>query len=391
MSEWKEYKLSEYLVMNPSIPTIKNKKYSYIGMESLNPSYKYVEPTIERIANGLTKFQDEDTLFAKITPCLENGKIAQARNLVDNIGVGSTEFFVFRGKQNISDNDFVYYLLRSYSVKEYAVRNMTGSAGHQRVPSDVFDYLYIKLPNYDESVVIGKFLSSLDSKINLLRKQNQTLENIAQTLFKRWFVDFEFPDKDGKPYKSSGGKMIESELGEIPERCRVGLLGEILEFAYGKALKEENRVAGIYPVIGSNGIVGYHNEYFVEGSGIVTGRKGTLGEIIWINENFTPIDTTFYIKDKQNCTNLFFYYFLLKAQDFNRIASDSAVPGLNRNLAHANEICIPPIKIIEDFNKLCFPIFKKMCHNNEATHTFTKIRATLLPKLMSGQIRVKSV
>ena len=281
-------------------------------------------------------------------------------------------------------------MLRSYPVKEYAVRNMTGSAGHQRVPSDVFDYLYIKLPDYEESIAIGKFLSFLDSKIDLLRKQNQTLENIAQTLFKRWFVDFEFPDEKGQPYKSSGGKMVASELGEIPVGWKVGTLGDIVEFKYGKALKEEDRLNGSYPVIGSNGIVGYHDNYLVKGPGIVTGRKGTIGKLIWVNDNFTPIDTTFYIKDKLNLNNLFYYYFLLKYQGLNRITSDSAVPGLNRNLAHSNELGIPSKNIILLFNKICTPIFKMSQNNSKQIQTLTKTRDTLLPKLMSGQIRVKT-
>ena len=96
MSEWEKHKLSQYLVMNPRIQTKKDVKYPFVSMEDVNSSYKYVEPSNKRIVSGLTKFQNKDTLFAKITPCLENGKVAQVRNLDGNIGVGSTEFYVFR-------------------------------------------------------------------------------------------------------------------------------------------------------------------------------------------------------------------------------------------------------------------------------------------------------
>ena len=419
MSEWKEHKLSEYLMVNPKIQTIKGAKYSFIEMGDLDPAYKYVDPSGKRTANGLTKFQNGDTLFAKITPCLENGKIAQARNLESNIGVGSTEFFVYRGKENISDNDFIYYLLRSYHVKEYAVRNMTGSAGHQRVPADVFDYLYIKLPDYKETIEIGKFLSSLDSKIDLLRRQNQTLENIAQTLFKRWFFDFEFPGEDGNPYKSSGGKMIDSELGGIPEGWRVGNIGGleivVTDFvANGSfaSLKENvtlytNKEEYALFIRNTDLKSGFSEKVFVDkhsyeflaksklkGGEVIISNVGDVGSVYlcpYLKRPMTLGNNVIMLKS--NINHFLYLLFISYAGQFliYSITGGSAQPKFNKTDFKSLEIVIPSVNVLENFEINMKSIYKKITNNNQEIQTLTKTRDILLPKLMSGQIRVKDL
>ena len=148
--------MTEFLELNPKVETLNTHEYSFVEMPDLEPGRKYVFPSRKRKPNGLTKFQNGDTLFAKITPCLENGKICQVQGLEDNIGVGSTEFFVFRGKENVSDSDFVHYLLKWYPLKKYAEKNMSGSAGHQRVPVECLHSLKLLLPLFIfENFVLG--------------------------------------------------------------------------------------------------------------------------------------------------------------------------------------------------------------------------------------------
>ena len=150
-------------------------------------------------------------------------------------------------------------------------------------------------------------LSSLDDKIDLLHRQNKTLEEIAETLFRQWFIE------------------------EAQDDWEDGILGDVLELAYGKALKQDTRTGFGFPVVGSSGVVGYHSDYLVSGPGVVIGRKGTLGKVIYLFESFFPIDTTYYIKPKVASIGLFYEYFLLKTLNFEN--SDSAVPGLNRDIA----------------------------------------------------------
>jgi len=168
-----------------------------------------------------------------------------------------------------------------------------------------------------------------------------------------------------------------------------GKLGDLIELCYGKGLKEERRMPGRYPVLGSSGVVGYHNEFLVEGPGIVIGRKGTLGVVNYVAENFFPIDTTYFIKSKTNAGKLFFEYFLLKEFSFEEMNSDSAVPGLNREIAESMEFIVPEIESIYKFNDTSEPLYSKKMKNGNHIRTLSRLRDTLLPKLMSGEVRVK--
>lgn len=138
-------------------------------------------------------------------------------------------------------------------------------------------------------------------------------------------------------------KAKDTEPVEVPKRewkkCK---LGDELELLYGKGLKESERCEGNYPVYGSNGIVGYHNEYLVKAPGIIIGRKGSVGEVKFSSQDFFPIDTTYYVSLKNNSDIKFFYYFLLTLQ-LNEMNSHSAVPGLNRNDAYSIDISLPPL------------------------------------------------
>lgn len=293
-----------------------------------------------------------------------------------------------RAKKQFSDNNFLFYLTK-YSLKQF-LRNVHGAV-FDTITRQTFDNINIYIPPLPEQKAIASVLSSLDNKIELLREQNKTLERLAQILFKRWFVDFNFPDVNGKPYRESGGKMVVSKLGEIPEKWRVGKLGDILQLLYGKGLKTEDRTGKGFPVFGSNGIVGYHSQYLVEGHGIIIGRKGTMGAVTWCDDNFFPIDTTFYVQDKLEVKELYFHYLLLCRQDFKKLGSDSAVPGLNRDSACSIEMYIPPKEVVKDFNKVVKSLFDKQKINSEQLKSLSTLRDSLLPNLMKGEVRVNKI
>jgi len=198
MSEWKTYRLGDFAEINPRISLKQGNEYSFVEMKDLDATYKYVSPSTKKELKGGSKFQNGDTLFARITPCLENGKICQVKNLVGNVGFGSTEFLVFRGKENISNSDFVYYLSRSEFVKNNAIQMMTGTSGRQRVEKSALEELEISIPDLPTQTQIAQILTSLDDKIELNLQMNQTLEAMAQAIFKEWFVNFKFPGFDGQ-------------------------------------------------------------------------------------------------------------------------------------------------------------------------------------------------
>jgi type I restriction enzyme S subunit len=422
MSEWKEINLEDFWHFNPKVETQKDIEYSFIEMPDLIPGEKEVYPKRKRKPHGLTKFQNGDTLFAKITPCLENGKICQAKGLENNVGVGSTEFFVFRGKDNISDNDFVYYLLKWYPITKHAISCMSGSAGHQRVPSDVFKNFSLRLPELSEQIQIAKTLSSLDSKITLLRQQNQILEELAQTLFKRWFVDFEFPDENGQPYKSSGGKMIDSELGEIPEGWRVIPLDELVivhnGYSYkGSELQESDvamvtlknfdrnggfRFDGFKEIVSSN----YKEKHIVQVGDLVVAHTDltqdaeVLGNpaIIMKNDKYRELIISMdlvKVESQDPNINSEFLYFLMAEK---RFKSHCKGYSNGTTVLHLSKNAIPeylfPMPISSDaivlFSNYAKTVYAKIIKNISEIQNVTNLRDTLLPKLMSGEMRVRN-
>ena len=188
MSEWKEYRFSDFVHVNPSVKIPKEQLVSFVEMKDLTDGQRFCEPSQERLLSGGSRFENGDTLFARITPCLENGKICQVKGLKNSIGFGSTEFHVLRGKSKVSDSDFVYYLCRWNEVRDHAEMNFDGTSGRQRVPKQAFDDLFLNLPELPEQKSIASVLSCLDDKIDLLHRQNATLEKMAETLFRQWFV-----------------------------------------------------------------------------------------------------------------------------------------------------------------------------------------------------------
>ena len=251
-----------------------------------------------------------------------------------------------------------------------------------------------------EQRAIAHILGTLDDKIELNRRMNETLEEMARALFKSWFVDFD-PVRAKMERRDTGlppdvadlfpERLVESELGEIPEGWEVKALGELIELAYGKALKADDRKGGSVPVYGSNGQVGWHDKKLAVGPGIVVGRKGNPGIVTWAYSDFFPIDTTFYVVPRNTTEGLPFLFFALTAQDLPSVAADSAVPGLNRNLAYMNRQLVPDKQVIDEFNHYASEIFTRRQSLEEESLTLADLRDVLLPKLVSGEFRVTDV
>jgi len=267
---WKLYRLGDFAEINPKVSLKQGIVYSFVEMKDLDSTFKYVSPSTKKELKGGAKFQNGDTLFARITPCLENGKICQVKNLDNNLGFGSTEFLVFRGRKNVSSSEFVYYLSRSEFVKNNAIQMMTGSSGRQRVEKSALEELEIYVPtDIQTQSKIAQILSSLDDKIELNLQMNQTLEAMAQALFKEWFVDFKFPGFDGK--LADG----------LPNGWKMGKLSSVCQIKYGKDHKLLGD--GEIPVYGSGGITRYADKALFEQESILIPRKGTLSNLCYVS------------------------------------------------------------------------------------------------------------
>jgi type I restriction enzyme S subunit len=261
--------------------------------------------------------------------------------------------------------------------------------------------LPIPIPPAETREAIAAVLGALDEKIELNRRMNETLEAMARALFRSWFVDF-----DPVRAKLDGRQPVgldqatadlfpetfeETAFGQCPNCWEVKTLGEVIELAYGKPLKAEDRKHGPVCVYGANGPVGWHDEKLVSGPGIVIGRKGNPGVVTWAHGDFYPIDTTFYVEPIGACRSLYFLYYALSMHDLANLSADSAVPGLNRNHAYLSMQVIPSQPVLSAFDSQISPIFAAMHSNEEQARSLGLVRDTLLPKLLSGELTVPTL
>ena len=247
-----------------------------------------------------------DVLITTEAPLGEVAQLCQQRVAL------AQRLILLRGKSEVLDNRFLKFLMQSAPVQHQLHARATGTTV-LGIKQKELRQIGLALPPLPEQHAIAHILGTLDDKIELNRRMNETLEAMARALFKSWFVNFDpvrakMAGRDtGLPKRLADlfpDRMVDSELGEIPEGWEVKTLGDLLELAYGKALRADSRHDGDVPVYGSNGEVGWHNKRLVQGPGIVVGRKGNPGVITWAAIDFFPIDTTFYVVPKDRATRI---------------------------------------------------------------------------------------
>jgi restriction endonuclease S subunit len=332
---------------------------------------------------GATKDGKMIGSVARVPPSVPSGRLTQ-----------DTVKLVFRSR-NAEDETYLYWVLRTPQYRDYCAGHAMGSAVVALSRRDFLSYP-VPPPTAHRRMVIA-LLDLIEEKIELNRRMNETLEEMARAFFKSWFVDFDpvrakaegrdpglpQPLADMFPDSFEGSK-----LGKIPKGWEVRTLGDLLELAYGKALKAENRRDGDIPVYGSNGQVGWHDEGLVTGPGIVVGRKGNPGIATWVATDFFPIDTTFYVVPKATCRSMEFLFHVLRTHDLASLGADSAVPGLNRNLAYMSRQVLPPPHLRERFSHLASTLSQRVHQSNDESCALAALRDSLLPKLISGEIRL---
>ena len=403
---WKGLKKSEYLKEGYAIingEQIINGKVDWKNVGRI-PKERYDESPEIMLKSGDILMTKDGTI----------GKIALIENLPEHATVASGVFVIRKQSPRLKQK-YLYYFFKSHYFN-YLIKSRTEGSVIPHLYQRDFIEMEIPLPEPNEQENISKLLTKLDNKIDLLRRQNETLEAIAQTLFKRWFVDFEFPNKEGQPYKSSGGKMVSSELGEIPEGWRVGLSGDIIFLQGGFAFKSKAfKKVGNHGIIKikniQNQIVDILNTDFVDDeivqnldekfrikpgdvliamTGAEVAKVGVVPQNdsnLWLNQRVGLF------KNKINKRFLFIYY-LFSKPEYQKALRDkgtgsSAQPNISATDIESIRILVPDVNILYEFAKLANPMFNKVVSNLHQIQILDKIRDTLLPKLMSGQIRVK--
>ena len=296
---------------------------------------------------------------------------------------------------------YAAYYLGHPIVREWIVRHAQG-ATMPNLNTSILSSLPFVLPSMDDQHAIAHILGTLDDKIELNRRMNETLEAMTRAIFQSWFVNF-----DPVRAKASGESadsicqrlgltpellalfpdgFEDSELGGGPLGWLPTRLDEILELAYGKALKATDRIDGEIPVYGSGGVTGYHNESLIDGPSIIVGRKGTVGSLYWEDRSSCPIDTVFYVKPKLELT---YCFYLLQTLALETMNTDAAVPGLNRNNVYRLMTTMPSEKLRAAFERVAMSVRRHMRSNNMELKNLSDVRDALLPKLLAGDLMMQ--
>ena len=275
--------------------------------------------------------------------------------------------------------------MHSAYIQKYFENSASGSGQRYTLSLETFESMPLLLPSLAEQKRIGKIFTSLDKKIELNHKINQNLEAMAKLLYDYWFVQFDFPNEEGKPYKSSGGKMVWNEKikREIPIGWDNCTLKDFLTIKNGRDHKYLSE--GLYPVYGSGGEMRRVNEYLYKGESVLMPRKGTLNNIMYVDESFWTVDTMFYSEMKVlHCAK--YIFFAIKDIDFTRWDSGTGVPSMTASTLYNLPMIKPNIDLLKRFDKAITPIFYKMKQIRVEYEVLTKQRNELLPLLMNGQI-----
>ncbi|WP_224999429.1 restriction endonuclease subunit S [Cesiribacter sp. SM1] len=267
---------------------------------------------------------------------------------------------------------FVYYKLQTLDLKSY-----NGGGAVPTLNRNNLDNIEIIIPPLPTQKKIAAILSTYDDLIENNLKRIALLEKSARLLYEEWFVRLRFPGHEQ-------AKIVDG----VPERWEKGTVKEILELQRGFDLPTQSRDSeGTVPIFASTGIVGYHSKAKVAGPGVVTGRSGTIGKVSYIETDFWPLNTTLWVKKYHQGGPLFAYQFL-QTLSLEKFAGGAAVPSLDRKIAHAISIIIPPADLVTRFEQTVKPIqdqIQKLQFQNEK---LKQARNILLPKLINGEITV---
>ena len=281
------------------------------------------------------------------------------------------------------DTRFLFYYFFGREWRKTISRNINFGSTVDRIPLISFPKFEIYLPLLPTQHKITAILSAYDDLIENNTRRIQILEEMAQALYREWFVKFRFPGHETV-------KMVESELGMVPEGWEIGQLKDALILQRGFDLPTKKRKEGNIPIYAATGVVGTHDEVKVKSPCVVTGRSGSIGTVIYVDEDFWPLNTTLWVKDFRRATPIYAYY-LLKGLELSAFNSGAAVPTLNRNDIHTLPVIIPSFELLECFNQYIIPIFSEKKILKEKNTNLRRTRDLLLPKLISGEVDVENI
>jgi type I restriction enzyme S subunit len=434
-SKFEIKRLDALAEINPKRALQKGTLAPFIEMASVSSFTRDVSETdiaTKLFTGGGSKFANEDTILARITPCLENGKCAKISNLPKGQhGFGSTEFIVISAFSE-RDKNFIYYLMRNEEFRQYAIGRMEGTSGRQRIPSSAVAEFTFNCPPESVRYQIGETLSAIDDKIQLLNDTNSTLESIASTIFESWFIKFN-PVKEKLDNKIPSGiddttaslfpnKFIQTELGDIPEGWKVERLENWLTvLSSGRRPKGGvGKLKEGIPSVGAESITRIGQFDFAKTKYITTeffakmkagkvqsldvllykdgGQPGVfLPRVSMFGDGF-PFDDyainehVFQLRVKQPLTQSFLYFWLWSDSVMHELkhrGGKAAIPGINQQDLKELLIAIPSADLLEKFEEVCSPIITKIFNNSNQAKSLSRIRDAMLSHLLDDTFMEK--
>lgn len=376
-------RIGECINCNPSIKLEKGDTYPIIDIDKIVVGRKFVtnKDLIVYSNQSGARFEDGDTLMARITPCLENGKMAKAQ--VKGKGIGSTELFVFRGIEGITDNDFVYYLFKQQYIRELSANSMTGASGRQRADLKFIKRIKISLPSLPIQRKIASILSAYDNFIENNTKRIRLLEQMAENLYKEWFVRFRFPGYEKAEF-----------VNGLPKGWSVKKYGETTEIVAGGDcpsicfdIPTNNVCVPVYSNgVTNDGLYGYTNKERISKPCITISARGTIGYVCLRLKPFVPIVRLLAIIPK----NLSVYYLFHYSKYNNLEGNGTSQQQLTKPMLLKKKLLVPSQSILIKFDMIVENLYIQKRRYEEQNKFLIRQRDLLLPRLMSGKLEVKA-
>ena len=391
MGYWSQMRAADFIEFNPRLSIKKGAVATKIAMDKLKPFTKKIPETEKAEFGGGSKFCNGDTIMARITPCLENGKTAFVDILEDNeIAFGSTEFIVMRAREGISDPQFVYYLATSPMFRNVAIKSMVGSSGRQRVQQSVLDELELTVPSLEKQKQIGSFLALLDKKIAVNNEINDNLELQAQAFFQELFVDNADPEWAIGTISDLGAVVG----GSTPSKAKPEYYTETgIAWITPKdlSINKSKFISHGEKDITKLGLKNSSATIMPEGT-VLFSSRAPIGYIAVAAGEVTTNQGFKSIVPKPEIGTAFVYYFLKhNLPIIEGMASGSTFKEVSGNTMKGVPAVIPDTDTIARFNDFCTPIFAQQRILEEQNQSLAVLRDNLLPKLMSGEIDVSGI
>ena len=388
---------SKLVEINPRVNIEKAKEYPFIEMGIVEPGRRYVRADQNRLfQSGGAKFLHGDTLFARITPCLENGKIAQYQASDGQAGFGSTEFFVFRARPGVSDSGFVYYLAKSDLIRKPAEKSMSGASGRQRVDLKSIVDLEVPYPPLPTQRKIAAILSAYDDLIENNLRRIKILEEMAQNLYREWFVKFRFPGHEK-------AKFVDSSLGRIPEGWELSSIIESCNLIMGQSPKSEFYNTDGIGLPFHQGVTDFGDRYPSERLYCtVEGRTAEKGDILFsvrapvgrINIANTRMVIGRGLSAIRHKKNFQWFTFNLLKENFKEedsMGGGTIFKSVTKNDMENIPFILPKESLLNQFEQLAGPLGMQIENLTNKNKNLRRTRDLLLPKLISGEVDVSEL